>query len=172
MWPVAVFVLGGASTWGRDLLTEGHQRRREMDARKAERAKAVVERRETFELDHLQKLNDAFNDLGRAAGHAHFIDMQTSRQTGVYAGTQLTEQASDAFLLANRGVYTLLGLVLDDELRAQVEAAHAAVNAPSRMHGAELAVAELAYNRSVLALDAAQAGISQRIREMYLGREM
>jgi hypothetical protein len=122
-------------------------------------------------LDHLQKLNDALNDLGRAAGHVHFLDVQSSRQTGVYAGTRIGEQASDAFALANRSVHTLGGLVLDDRLRNLVSEAHAATNAPPAMRRAEVADAEAAYDRSVLILDRAQSVIAERIREIYLTME-
>lgn len=168
VWPVVTFAVGGASTYFRDGLAEKRRLAREKGARDAERKRAVIDRRETFELDHLQKLNDALAGLGRAAGEAHHIDTMASRQTGVYAGTQIGEEASNAMMLANRNVSTLAGLVLDDALRTAVEHAHEQLNIPSSMHRSRVEDAQAAFHRAFLALDRAQALIAERIREIYL----
>ncbi|MEU6201205.1 hypothetical protein [Streptomyces sp. NPDC047061] len=80
VWPVVTFILGGGSAYLRDFITERRQITRDAKARQAERDKVITERRETFELDHLERLNEALHRLGRAAGRAHDTDMRTSRQ--------------------------------------------------------------------------------------------
>jgi hypothetical protein len=168
VWPVVTFSLGLASTYLTSFLTEKRQLTREAKARQAERAKAVTDRRETFELDHLERLNEALQKLGRATGRAHFVDMRTARQTGHYAGTQLPDEDSDAFAQANRDVHMLRNLVLDDDLRSQVERVHEALNVPSQMHRAEPELAERRFSEAIVMLDEAQAAIASRIREIYL----
>ncbi|MFD6998799.1 hypothetical protein ACFWA5_21575 [Streptomyces mirabilis] len=168
VWPVATFFLGGASAYLRDFVTEKRQIARDSKARQAERDKVISERRETFELDHLERLNEALQKLGRAAGRAHHVDMMTSRQTGHYAGTRLSSEDSDAFAQANRDVHMLRNLVLDDALRNQVARVHEALNVPSSMHRSDPDDAEQQFAVAILALDAAQAAIAARIREIYL----
>ncbi|MEY2243188.1 hypothetical protein AB8A21_09630 [Streptomyces sp. BF23-18] len=168
VWPVAAFFLGGASAYLRDFVTEKRQIARETNARQAERDKAISERRETFELDHLERLNEALQKLGRAAGRLHHVDLMTSRQTGHYAGTQLPAEVDEAFSQANRDVHMLRNLVLDEALRNQVTRAFEALNVPSVMHRADPDDAERAFLAAVLALEAVQADIAARIREIYL----
>lgn len=171
VWPVAAFFLGGASAHMRDALTEKRTLRRETTARKVERDKAVLERKESFELDHLQKLNDALNTLGRTAARAHHTDSMSGRSTGIYAGTLLTDQTSDDFLLANRTARTLIGLVLNDELRDLVERTYVALNLPSTMIQAPLDQAEAAFAQAIELLNVAQAAIARRIRDIYVAMD-
>lgn len=166
--PVVTFVLGAVFTYARDLLTEKHQIRREREARQGEREKLILDRRETFELDHLQRLNEALQAMGRATGRAHHLDMMASRQTGTYASTQLTTEASDAFYEANRNVSMLKNLVLDDRLRELVAVAHGALNIPSAMHGSDPAYADHEFERAIILTDQAQNGLAERIRHIYL----
>ncbi|MFF4356916.1 hypothetical protein [Streptomyces sp. NPDC001604] len=168
VWPVATFILGGASAYLRDFVTERRQLAREIKARQAERDKVITDRRETFELDHLERLNEALHKLGRAAGQAHDADMRTSRQTGVYAGTLIGEGVAEEFRQANRDVHMLRLLVLDDELRERVTQAHSAANVPSSMHRSDPQVAERRFAEAIMLLDEAHAAIAARIREIYL----
>ncbi|WP_328441743.1 hypothetical protein OHA71_42760 [Streptomyces sp. NBC_00444] len=105
LWPVATFILGLASTYLLSFITEKRQIARESSTRQAERDKVLTERREKFELDHLERLNEALQKLGRAVGSVHFLDTMTSRDSGQYAGTLLPEDDSNAFLDANRDVF-------------------------------------------------------------------
>ncbi|MFG2386570.1 hypothetical protein [Streptomyces avermitilis] len=168
VWPVATFILGGASAYLRDFITEKRQIAREANARQADRDKVITERRETFELEHLERLNEALQKLGRAVGKAHVIDMRTSQDTGHYAGTLLPEGDSEAFSQANRDVHMLRNLVLDDALRAKVEQAHKALNVPSSMHRADPREAERRFAEAIVMLDNVQTDIAARIREIYL----
>ncbi|MFF4248623.1 hypothetical protein ACFYY2_29720 [Streptomyces sp. NPDC001822] len=164
VWPVAAFFLGGLATQLTGLLNHRRQQ-----AEKAEDAAAAFrQRRADFELDHLQRLGEALQVLGRAVGRAHHTDVMTSRETGHYAGTLLGAEASDGLGSANRDVRMLLGLVLDDSLREQVQATQALLNVPSGMHRAPVEQAEDALVRAVFALDETQGRIAERIREIYL----
>jgi hypothetical protein len=168
VWPVATFFLGAASAYLRDFLTEKRQIAREANARQAERDKVLTERRETFELDHLERLNEALQKLGRAVGRVHFLDTTTSRDSGQYAGTLLPEEDSSALLDANREVFMLRSLVLDDALRAHTEHAQDLLNVPSSLHRSDPEAAETAFHQAILALDDAQSAIAQRIRQIYM----
>ncbi|MFI6662510.1 hypothetical protein ACIBL8_44195 [Streptomyces sp. NPDC050523] len=170
VWGVVAFILGGASSYLRDFITEKRQIAREAKVRQAERDKVVTERRETFELEHLERLNEAIHRLGRAAGRAHDTDMRTARQTGVYAddSTRVGEEVAEEFREANREVHMLRNLVLDEKLREQVAQAHRAANVPSSMHRSDPQVAERRFAEAILLLDAAHDAIAARIREIYL----
>ncbi|MEU5115112.1 hypothetical protein AB0G64_26845 [Streptomyces longwoodensis] len=168
VWPIVTFALGLASTHFTSFITEKRQIAREAKARQAERDKVLVERRETFELDHLERLNEALHKLGRAVSRAHFVDTMTGRQTGEYASTQLPDEDSNAYLEANRDVYMLRNLILDDALRTHVAHAHELLNVPINMRRSNLGAAEDAYYQAVFALDDAQSAIAQRIRRIYM----
>ncbi|MEZ0066696.1 hypothetical protein ABIA32_002708 [Streptacidiphilus sp. MAP12-20] len=170
IWPTLAFFLGGLSSYARDALTEKRQRHRLAAERSAERARVTLDRREAFELDHLQRLNDALQDLGRAAGRMHYLDTMASHQTGIYAGPGVPEDASTALLDANRSVHTLKGLVLDDELREKVAETQRLLNIPSSMHNSTPAEAERAFEPAIRALDETQAAVSARIREIYISQ--
>ncbi|MEU3835593.1 hypothetical protein [Streptomyces microflavus] len=164
VWPVAAFFLGGLATQ----LTGWLNHRRQRAEKAEDAASAFRQRREEFELDHLQRLNEALQVLGRAVGKAHFADVMTSRETGHYAGTLLSSEDSDTLSAANREVHMLLGLVLDDSLREEVRRAHELLNVPSGMHRSQVEHAESAFATAILALEAVQGRIAERIREIYL----
>ncbi|GAA0452344.1 hypothetical protein GCM10010361_15560 [Streptomyces olivaceiscleroticus] len=168
VWPVATFVLGHASTYLTGFITEKRQIAREAQARAAEREKTLAERRETFELDHLERLNEALQKLGRATSRVHFLDTMTSQASGEYASTLLPEDDSNALLDANRDVFMLRNLVLDDGLRVHVEHAHDLLNIPSGLHRSDPEAAESSYHQAILALNDAQSAIAQRIRQIYM----
>ena len=168
VWPIVTFMLGGGSAYLRDFLTEKRQLAREVDARQAERDKVLVDRREAFELDHLERLTDSLQKLGRAVGRAHFIDTMTSRDTGHYAATQLGEEDSTALFEANRDVYMLRNLILDDALRAHVHHAHELLQVPSGLLRSDPEEAEAALDQAVHALRDAQSAIAERIRRIYM----
>ncbi|MGW2620347.1 hypothetical protein [Streptomyces sp. NPDC001500] len=171
VWPVATFFLGGASAYLRDFITEKRQIARATKALADERAKAVTDRRETFELDHLVRLNEALQDLARAAMQVHLVDMRTSEETGHYAGTLLPEGLSDNLMQAGRTVRMLRNLVLDDGLRAQVTEAASALKRPSMMLRAETTEAQLVFNEALDLVDFAQEAVARRIREIYASAE-
>lgn len=167
-WPVATFFLGGLSIHTRDLLAEKRQRKRDEETRRAERTKAIVDRREGFELDHLLRLNEALQTLTRAAAKIHHADLMVSRQTGQYASTLVGEPIGQELLEANRLVGGLKHLVLPDDLRALVQRAVEAVNTPSTMHRSNPAEAEQAFERGIVLVARAQEGIAERVRLIYL----
>ncbi|MCW1100088.1 hypothetical protein OJ963_40580 [Streptomyces sp. RS2] len=171
VWPVVTFTLGLASTYLTSFINEKRQISREAKAREAEREKAVTDRRETFELDHLVRLNEALQDLARAAAQAHLADMRVSRETGHYASTLLPEGISDTFHQAGRTVRMLKNVVLDDALRDQVTKAAHALHVPSMMMRAEPGKAERAFFEATELVEAAQEAVAQRIREIYASAE-
>ncbi|MEU6244825.1 hypothetical protein [Streptomyces sp. NPDC047024] len=170
-WPIAVFFLGQASTYFTSFINEKRQIARDSKARQAERAKAVIDRRETFELDHLVRLNEALQDFARCAMKVHLADLNSSEHTGHYAGTLLPDGLSEEFMQLGRTVRMLGNLVLDDDLRAQVDEARTALHRPSMMHRGEASEARRALNQATDLLTAAQEAVARRIREIYANAE-
>lgn len=168
IWPVATFILGGTSLYARDLLSERWQRRREETARRAERRKAVLERREDFELDHLLRLSEALLNLARCITKAHFADMRESHTTGQYASGHLPSDIDEEFLAANRAVFMLKSLVLPDELRAMVTRAHEALNMPGVMHRSDPSRAQQVFSEATDLAGRAQEAIAERVRWIYI----
>ncbi|WP_392668609.1 hypothetical protein [Streptomyces sp. LN785] len=164
VWPVAVFFLGGMATQLTGWLTH---RRKQME-RKQDAAAVLHARRESFELEHLQKLTDAVQVLGRTAARAHHADMMASSETRLYGAGLLGEELSEENRVANQDVRMLSGLVLDDELREQVRAAQSAINTPAMMLRVDPTEADAAYSVGIEQLHHVQARIADRIREIYL----
>lgn len=167
IWPVALFFLGQASTFLSGSINEKRQIARETKARQAEREKVVTERRETFELDHLQRLNEALQNLGRAAGSAHVADLRVARETGHYGGALLGADISDVHHQANRDVHMLRNLVLDEGLRTQLARTQSALNDPNSLVRATPQEGEQRFHEAMLMLNDAQDAIAARIREIY-----
>lgn len=164
VWPVAAFFLGGVATQ----VTGWLAHRRQQLERKQDAVSALHARREAFELEHLQKLNDALQSLGRTASRIHHADMMASSETRLYGATLLGEELSEENRVASQDVRMLRGLVLDDELRNQVAAAQLAINTPAMMIRADPTQAEAAFMDGVTKLNEVQDRIAARIREIYL----
>ncbi|MGW5273623.1 hypothetical protein ACWEQP_13745 [Streptomyces sp. NPDC004044] len=161
---MAVFFLGGVATQLTGWLTH----RRQQLGREQDAAAALHTRREGFELDHLQRLNDALHALGRATVQAHHADMMASRETRLYAANLLGGDLAEEQRLANRDVRMLAGLVLDDALRGQVRSAQSALNVPSMMLRSDPTEADAAFRVGAEQLEVVQERVAARIREIYL----
>ncbi|MGW5272752.1 hypothetical protein ACWEQP_09235 [Streptomyces sp. NPDC004044] len=164
VWPVAAFFLGGVATQLTGWLTH----RRQQLERKRDAAAALHARRESFELENLQKLSDALQALGRASARMHHADIMASRETRLYAATLVGEELAEEHRLANQDVRMLAGLVLDDELREQVRAAQSAINVTSMMTRTDPTDADATYRTGLEQLNHVQERVAARIREIYL----
>ncbi|MER6597259.1 hypothetical protein [Streptomyces parvus] len=164
VWPVAAFFLGGIATH----LTAWLTHRRQQLERQQDAARALHDRRESFELDHLQKLNDALQVLARTAARMHHADMLASRESGRYGSTPVSEELSEENRVASQEVRMLRGLVLDDELREQVHLAQRTINALGWTAFSDPTEATAAFMASITQLNEAQDRIAARTREIYL----
>lgn len=164
VWPVAAFFFGGLATQLTGWLTH----RRQQLERKQDEAVAFRERRENFELEHLQRLTDALHVLGRAASQAHHADMMASSENRLYGVELLGDALSEENRGANRDVRMLSGLILDDRLRDQVRAAQSAINAPSMMLRVDPSEADAAYRAGIEQVEQVQDRIATQIRAIYL----
>ncbi|KOX34269.1 MULTISPECIES: hypothetical protein [unclassified Streptomyces] len=164
VWPVAAFFLGGLATQLTGWLTH----RRQQKERQQDAAAALHERRETFELEHLQRLNEALQVLSRATAQAHHADMMASRETRLYGGEMLPDELDEALRVANQDVYMLAGLVLDDELREQVKAARSSLNQLAGMIRVDPSEADAVFMAGYQEVWETQDRIAARIREIYL----
>lgn len=166
--PVGTLVLGYLGTLFTESRRDAREWHREELARSSARKQQLLDRRESFEIDHLVRLNEALNDLARASGRLHHLDSMIAKQSGSYASHQIgDEETSQAMLAANRSVHTLTGLVLNDGLRELVREAHRACNEPSSLRNATQEEAETVFHRAVSKLETAQDGIAVRVRDLY-----
>ncbi|MBP2581644.1 hypothetical protein J3A78_002122 [Streptomyces sp. PvR006] len=164
VWPVAAFFLGGLATQLTGWLTH----RRQQKERQQDAAAALHERRETFELEHLQRLAESLQVFGRLSARAHHADMMASRESRVYGTQLLGDDLAEELRVATQEVRMLAGLVLDDGLREQVLTARSAVAQVSGMLRADPSDAERVFMSGMEQLSNAQDQIAARIREIYL----
>lgn len=168
--PVVTLILGYLGT----LITEAAQGDRARRIVNDERTDALsatrLAERRAFELQTLTELREALRDLARAAGRAHHFDQTKARESGskIVPTTQLPEEINDALFESNRQVQSLVGLVMDAEARARVDAFTSAV---ARM-GFEKTTLEEASSRLLSAteiVDESQRLLAERIRGIYEG---
>ncbi|MDW4913747.1 hypothetical protein [Streptomyces californicus] len=164
VWPVAAFFLGGLATQVTGWLTH----RRQQLERKQDAAAALHARRESFELDQLQKLSDALQNLGRKAAQVHHADMMAGRESRLYGAERLAEELDEAHRLAHQEVRMLSRLVLNDDLREQLADARSAMLVPSAMNRADPRAAEAAFVEGLQKLDQVMDEVAAQIREIYL----
>lgn len=174
VWPVATFVLGLAAAFGRDLISQSRQDRRELTARQHETEKAARERREAFELEHLVE----FNSLLRASVES-FFDFEAAMRpyrAAQAAGQPLTEvggaaaSAGSSFQASHAALAAQIGFIVSDEVREKAKAAASDLN---EAYDHELFADHDSPTSSLSreALDAAYEVLSARVREIYAGRD-
>ena len=166
--PVGTLVLGAGLTEVRSWVADRRQRGEAERMAAVERQRTQEERRETFELDLLVRLQEALLEYGRATGRLHHIDMMISKQTGSYASTQLPEEASDHEYAAGRQMLALMNMVLDIELRQLVREAYTRMSAVGSMHRSTPQDAEDAFTAAATLHAEALEAVATRIRDIYL----
>jgi hypothetical protein len=156
VWPVAAFFLGVMST----LLTETLKARRvRADERlraSASRAQVLQDRRESFELEHLLRVNEALTALTKASADAH---------NQYVSSLVVSLEARQRVEAANGEVVAVRHLILDDQLRESVRLAHGALLRDGRSAGKPDAPNS---EGAVDALKVAREGIAERIRSIYM----
>ncbi|GAB3552163.1 hypothetical protein GCM10027404_22340 [Arthrobacter tumbae] len=164
-------LLGFAVAIRSEILRSYLQSRREAAARVHDRQERLKGRRDEFELAVLKNAYASLNRLARAAMRFHLIDLQVAEVVGSYASRQTGDQTGpeleEEFLKAKVQLATELELVLDDNLRAQLEATRDALLTPSAMYNSEAAEAQKAMNRALAMTDETQRSLGARIRELY-----
>jgi len=166
--PVITLIAGGLlqylGQWG----TDARQRKAATEARNGDRDRMRQDRRESFELDHLLRLNEAMMRFARATGRAHFHDMMAAKQSGVYASHQLPEGVSDEDYAARRELLGLKNLVLDNNIRAKVNEAYESMSRLTTLIRATTDEADAMMLDAMNAHSQALDGIAARIRQIYL----
>lgn len=166
--PIITLVLGGVlqylGQWG----TDARAQRAARESRDADRDRARQERRETFELDHLLRLNEALLRFGRATGRVHFHDSMVAKQSGEYGSHLLPTEVSDESHSAGREVLSLMHLVLDDDLRELVETAHGKLSGMGVLMRTSVERGTAAMLDATEAQDAAMRAIGARVRRIYV----
>lgn len=172
MWqnvlPVITLIVGGLLTYLTQSGTDARQRRTAREALLLDRAARREERRETFELGHLLRLNEALMRYARAVGKAHHHDAMVAKQSGAFASHQLPEDLSDEEHLAGREVLGLMNLVLDDDLRAKVNREYQLMSHVASLTDVTVEEARAALGSALRAHEVAMEGIAARIRQIYI----
>lgn len=132
---VTLPAIGYIAAVATELLRGRVERHCAREARDAERAAVVAERRDLQEIDTLNSAIAALNNLARLAMRVHLADVKAARDTnGLYAAHLLSDAELDEdFRLGHMRVGNLGRTLLDDACRAAIRAAQNALGTPSRM---------------------------------------
>lgn len=183
LWTVGSFLLGQAVIFGGVVINNQAQGRRERLAREAERTRALADRRETFELSHLQDLHGALSELLLVA-EDNIKAWCRWHRLGSYRPTRALPQeeidrlrveveaeATDFDQSArshSETINRLVWLVIPNRLRSKV------VHARGQYEHLEEVLAEDGWESAEAALPhvirqlrAAQRAVADRIREIY-----
>ncbi|MGW6026569.1 hypothetical protein [Streptomyces sp. NPDC055099] len=188
LWTVGSFLLGQSVIFGGVVLNNRAQARRERSAREADRQRMLADRRDTFELDHLQQLHAAISDLlvaaeasitqwirwhgccARQAQQSGARDDELERQTReIKDRAQELERAADGHA---ESVSRLASLVIPDRLRSSAYSAYDEYDQMGVIFsegGAD--DGERALPEMVAALKEARRDVAERIREIYLAQD-
>lgn len=168
VFPVATFVLGGASSYLRDYMTERRQIARTAKALSDDRAKAITDRREAFELENLTKLAATLQQLGRVSTQLHFADLPGREEPRVYGAGRVPTELNEQMGVLHTEVHLQLSMILGTQLREQVAEACKAITRVALLSGADPTDAILAHEGAVTDLDEAITAVAARIREIYV----
>lgn len=184
VWAVGSFLLGQSVIFGGVVLNNRAQAKREAAAREAARLKVLEERRDDFELRHLQDLHEAVsgllvvaedNILAWCRWHRLGEARPTLRrpQEDIDRDRQACRDEADALesIAKTHGasIDKLVGLVLDDRLRNKVRRAHGLYQRFDELLPEDgPAAAEAALPEALSQLHAARGAVAARIREIYV----
>ncbi|MER7350935.1 hypothetical protein ABT390_36630 [Streptomyces aurantiacus] len=187
LWTAGSFLLGQAVIFGGLLINNRAQARRERLARDAERTRALADRRETFELTHLQDLHGALSELLLVAednikAWCWWHRLGSSRPTRALSQEEIDRRRAEVETEAtaldesarahSENVNRLAGLVIPDGLRRKVVRARGLYEQLEWLlteDGPD--AAESALTDAVDRLHAAQRAVAERIREIYVSHE-
>lgn len=171
LWTAVWLVVALALGWLGSSFTEGHRHRRRANRARLERLErrreAHSRHRRQFELTTLSDSYGALSRLARAAARAHLLELTVARTSSTYGGHHVDDdELNEEHRLATLEMSRLAGLILDDELRQLVTAAHdAVVRIP--MGQKTVAQGEALFNHAFEKVDVAQCACAERIRELY-----
>ncbi|MGW6695605.1 hypothetical protein ACWF62_17695 [Rhodococcus sp. NPDC054953] len=165
--PLVTFVLGAVAAFARDYIGVRQESRRERDARAAERAAAVRERREEFELKHLVEVGELLRDA-----HQALRGFAVGMEQCLKYGEEFPSEADARLQGATGAVRAQSGYLLSDEVRAAVEELRetmAAAESWERRPTGDKPVVSFMDLKGPM--ERAHELISARVREIYAGRE-
>ncbi|MEU2601545.1 hypothetical protein ABZ678_30925 [Streptomyces hirsutus] len=187
LWTVGSFLLGQAVIFSGALINNRAQGRRERLAREEERLRALADRRDTFELTHLQDLHSALSELLIVAednikAWCRWHRLAARRPSRALPQEEIDRRRSEVETEAteldqtarqhSEQISRLAWLVLPDQLRMKV------VRAQGQYEHLEEVLtedgpdaAEEALSHVMSQLHAAQRAVADRIREIYSSQE-
>ncbi|MBV1940891.1 hypothetical protein KUF83_30630 [Streptomyces sp. BV286] len=154
--PVITLILGAWLNQRSEERRETAALRREERLRQLERDHVRLERRESFELTHLEEVYDVLRKANTAA--LMFRVMRTSGDSPEAPGRELSE--------VNRQLASLTKLVLDNDIRRKVLQASADANGMAIDPAPPSATLDSTVKAQV-SLGEAQDAIATRLREIY-----
>lgn len=171
--------------FGGVLINNAAQARRERAAREEERRRLHADRREAFELAHLQDLHAALTELLLVAelcvqqwrswlgmldapGRRASPHTRDERERLEASATELQQTAEQHLEKVNR----LTGLVIPDALRARMTIAHSLyARILDRIHEPRSDDSQQNLSMAIGELKIAQVAVAARIRQIYISAE-
>jgi hypothetical protein len=141
-------IIGGVLTTTATLVVELIRAGRESALDKQKRADNRRIDRDVFQRQTLLELQEAVNEVARAAFQVHHHDLMSSQSSGKWGGVPLPADVNDADRLGRLRMSTLQSRVVDDEVRrlaTALTAAAAAVAAAKDATAADQAINRVAH---------------------------
>lgn len=155
--PVVTLALGVLLNQWTDARKERAALERERSLRRLDREQSLLDRREAFELTHLQEVHEVLSEMYTAALRCREV---------VEADEQPGDATSAALRDANRRFTSIKGLILDESIRNCSKRAHEEINLMSQ--GAPIDwLQDLSVELTTRHLDTAQEAIAARLRDIY-----
>lgn len=148
-------MIGALLTQLAETRRDNRQLARERQARDLERSQSRHDRREAFELTHLEDVHAKLTDL--------FAKATISREAQRVGED---DPVAAELMALNRAVTSVVGLILQDDVRALAEEAHSAANLLT-IRAATGDSSTETFIASFQKLTAAQAAIAGRLRQIY-----
>ncbi|MET7607448.1 hypothetical protein ABZS96_34275 [Streptomyces avermitilis] len=182
LWTVGSFLLGQGVVFGGVLINNASQARRERAAREAERQRLRADRREAFELAHLQDLHAELTELMLVAEtcvlqwitwyeglHEPRLRRDPESRAGLETSATALQRTTEQHL---EKINRLSGLVIPDHLRLRLDGAHGQYAfVLENVHDREPGETRRGLSLALSALKVAQAAVAARIREIYVGAD-
>jgi hypothetical protein len=170
-FPVLTLLLGFAIKFLSDWIQNRRDVAKDRRTRTETRRDVIVDRRTTFQRATLLELQEAVQDLARAAGASHHQDEVAYRRTGEWQRELLGDELNDQYFATNRSVLLLNVRVRDESLRDLVNRFRTLVSQTASISG--LGSAEGQRSSSNAALLAAMTVLEEiHLRIGVLLREM
>lgn len=173
--PVVSLTVGVAGTLLVERLRDRRLEQREAHAQQEERDRTRSDRREAFELENLQSLIAATDELLRASYVHYLLDRGAAVASDTLYASHRTDslpgalEVGERLRLAHVAIYSRIALLASDELRQDYRNAVGALNEVAFVERS-IKDADSAQDSAASAVKAVQLRPADRVRQIYLER--